>query len=239
VGRNCAMFVTAYMLGGRATPRRRGGHEFGTLDAPPRAADFPDSASVARVVRRRGLRPQPNELIEQRHGSPNCGTDTATAASSLPPTTLIAAGRRRGRNEFLGFRNRNFKQKVFGDQTRPSRTKVGRIQSGQVTRWLTLLRAHHLIKKVSQTHRHLLTEKGRLIITSMSLLAWVALLSMCSSVNDDFSSQDQALVPDVPEHQEQPVVARATEQQVRLFIVKDTHASDQLERAAHAGNTTL
>lgn len=71
--------------------------------------------------------------------------------------------------EFLihGFRNRDLKQKLFGDQTRPSRTKVGRSQSGKVTRWLTLLRAHHLIKKVSHTHRYMLTEKGRLIITAI------------------------------------------------------------------------
>jgi len=66
-----------------------------------------------------------------------------------------------------GFRNLNLKQKLFGDPTRSSRTKVGRSQSGQVTRWLTLLRAHHMIKKVSHTHRYLLTEKGRLIITAI------------------------------------------------------------------------
>jgi len=81
--------------------------------------------------------------------------------------TAVAAGRRRECHEFLGFRKRDLKQKLLGDQTRPSRTKVGRSQSGQVTRWLTLLRVHHWIKTVSHTHRYLLTEQGRLIITAI------------------------------------------------------------------------
>lgn len=71
--------------------------------------------------------------------------------------------------EFLihGFRNRDLKQKIFGEQGRSSSTKVGRKQSGQITRWLTLLRAHHLIKKVPHTHRYMLTEKGRLAVTAI------------------------------------------------------------------------
>ncbi|MFM9067006.1 MAG: hypothetical protein ACKOUR_06730, partial [Planctomycetota bacterium] len=48
-----------------------------------------------------------------------------------------------------------------------SRTKVGRRQSGQVTRWLTLLRAHRLIKKVPRTHRYMLSEKGRIVVTAI------------------------------------------------------------------------
>ena len=71
--------------------------------------------------------------------------------------------------EFLihGFRNRDIKEKLYGEQARPSRTKIGRQQSGKVTRLLTLLRAHHLIKKVSRSHRYVLTENGRLIITAI------------------------------------------------------------------------
>jgi hypothetical protein len=71
--------------------------------------------------------------------------------------------------EFLihGFRNRDLKQRLFGNQERPARTKVGRSQSAKVTRLLTLLRSHHLIKKVSHTHRYVLTDKGRLLITAI------------------------------------------------------------------------
>ena len=72
------------------------------------------------------------------------------------------------RGEFVihGFRNRDIKQQLFGDQARPTRTKVGRRQSGKVTRLLTLLRSHHLIKKVPRTHRYVLTDKGRCTITA-------------------------------------------------------------------------
>ena len=66
-----------------------------------------------------------------------------------------------------GFRNRNIKHELFGKSACSTRTKTGRKQSGKVTRWLTLLRAHHLIKKVSRTHRYMLTDKGRLIITAI------------------------------------------------------------------------
>ena len=73
------------------------------------------------------------------------------------------------RGEFLihGFRNRDIKQQLFGDQARPTRTKVGRRQSGKVTRLLNLLKSHHLIKKVSHTHRYVHTDKGRIIITAI------------------------------------------------------------------------
>ena len=73
------------------------------------------------------------------------------------------------RGEFLihGFRNRDIKQQLFGDKARPTRTKDGRRQSGNVTRRLTLLKSHHLIKKVPRSHRYVLTDKGRLIITAI------------------------------------------------------------------------
>lgn len=71
-----------------------------------------------------------------------------------------------GEFSILGFRNRDLKQRLFGDQARPTRTKAGRRQSGKVTRLLTLLKSHHLIKKVPRTHRYVLTEKGQLTITA-------------------------------------------------------------------------
>jgi len=73
------------------------------------------------------------------------------------------------RGEFLihGFRNRDLKQRLFGDKTRDSKTKTGRSQSAKVTRLLMLLRAHHLIRKVPRTHRYMITDNGRSIITAI------------------------------------------------------------------------
>ncbi len=65
-----------------------------------------------------------------------------------------------------GFRNADIRRKLFGNHARPPKTQTGRRQSQQVTRWLTLLRAHHLIKKIPRTHRYILTKKGRNIITA-------------------------------------------------------------------------
>jgi hypothetical protein len=38
---------------------------------------------------------------------------------------------------------------------------------GRVGRQLALLRGHGLIRKVSRTHRYLVTEKGRRVITAL------------------------------------------------------------------------
>jgi len=46
-----------------------------------------------------------------------------------------------------------------------SRTKLRR--AGKVTRALRLLRAHGLLRKVSGTHRYVVTENGRKIITAL------------------------------------------------------------------------
>ena len=42
-----------------------------------------------------------------------------------------------------------------------------RRRAGQATRRLRLLRAHGLIRKLPHTHRYLVTEKGRQVITAM------------------------------------------------------------------------
>jgi DNA-binding HxlR family transcriptional regulator len=42
-----------------------------------------------------------------------------------------------------------------------------RRRSGQVTRRLRMLRAHGLIKKVPHTHRYLVTEQGRQVVTAL------------------------------------------------------------------------
>lgn len=42
-----------------------------------------------------------------------------------------------------------------------------RRQAGRVTRLLALLRAHHLIRKVTGTHRYIVPAKGRTLVTAL------------------------------------------------------------------------
>jgi hypothetical protein len=70
----------------------------------------------------------------------------------------------RGEFAINGFRNRDLRALLFGDaDTEAARQK----QAGQITRKLTLLKAHGLIQKVSQTHRYVLTNKGRTTIAAL------------------------------------------------------------------------
>ena len=73
-----------------------------------------------------------------------------------------------GRGEYLinGLRNRDVQAALF--PTASDDASEQRRRSGQVTRRLRLLRAHGLIKKVPHTHRYLVTEKGRQVITALN-----------------------------------------------------------------------
>lgn len=70
----------------------------------------------------------------------------------------------RGEFAINGFRNRDLRELLLGpdDEKDPVQT---RRRSGQITRKLRLLRAHGLIRKVAGTHRYLVTDKGRTLIT--------------------------------------------------------------------------
>ena len=71
----------------------------------------------------------------------------------------------RGEFTINGFRNRDIRTLFFPDE--PSSAKEARCRSAAVTRKMRLLRAHGLIKKVPSTHRYLLTDKGRTIVTTL------------------------------------------------------------------------
>lgn len=64
-----------------------------------------------------------------------------------------------------GIRNRDLQAALFPDATDDPAEK--RRRSGQATRRLRLLRAHGLLKKVPHTHRYLVTELGRQVITAL------------------------------------------------------------------------
>ncbi len=79
-----------------------------------------------------------------------------------PPSTLIC---RRDR----ALANGEAQLPPLGKSVRPSEHDNGTAlrRSAVITRKLRQLRAHGLIKKVPKTHRYMLTEKGREIITSL------------------------------------------------------------------------
>ena len=63
-----------------------------------------------------------------------------------------------------GFRNRDLRSHLFNKRTTKSEQSK---QAGKITRKLRLLRAHGIIKKVSRTHRYLVTTKGRVMLTAL------------------------------------------------------------------------
>jgi hypothetical protein len=70
----------------------------------------------------------------------------------------------RGEWTLHGFRNRDLRAALFP----PAKDPVQRRRhAGRVTRLLALLRAHSLIRKVSGTHRYILTANGRQIVTAL------------------------------------------------------------------------
>lgn len=71
------------------------------------------------------------------------------------------------RHEFLinGLRNRDLRRLLYSSKA--ENTQEERRRSAAVTRQLRLLRAHGLIHKVPKTHRYVVSETGRRIITAL------------------------------------------------------------------------
>jgi hypothetical protein len=70
----------------------------------------------------------------------------------------------RGEWTVNGFRNRDLRAALY---KRTNDAAERRRQAGRVTRLLGLLRAHGLIRKVTGTHRYLLTPNGRQLTTTL------------------------------------------------------------------------
>jgi hypothetical protein len=70
----------------------------------------------------------------------------------------------RGEFTINGFRNRDLRALLFKGKPDPHNLKR---QSAAITRKLALLKAHGLIKKVSGTHRYVLTQRGSTTITAV------------------------------------------------------------------------
>jgi hypothetical protein len=71
----------------------------------------------------------------------------------------------RGEFTLSGFRNRQLRDLLYPSGTTDQ--KESRRRCGVVTRKLRMLRAHGLIRKVPKTHRYLLTDQGRVLITAL------------------------------------------------------------------------
>jgi hypothetical protein len=80
---------------------------------------------------------------------------------SSPDDVRLLEAVSRGEFAINGFRNRDLRPLVASASTSP------RQASGVVTRKIRLLRAHHLVRKVSRTHRYLLTDRGRELVTAV------------------------------------------------------------------------
>jgi len=71
----------------------------------------------------------------------------------------------RGEWTIAGLRNRDLQQLLYTGQPRDK--KAARRRSACVGRKLRLLRAHGLIRKLPHTHRYLVTESGRAVLTAL------------------------------------------------------------------------
>lgn len=81
-----------------------------------------------------------------------------------PADSALFRAVNRGEFKINGFRNRDLRALLFPTQ---ADAQEHQRRSAIVTRKLALLRAHHLIKKLSGTHRYVLTERGSTTITAV------------------------------------------------------------------------
>ncbi len=85
----------------------------------------------------------------------------------------------RGEFNLNGFRNRDLRRVLQQNSTDP---KAAKREAAKMSRQLQMLRAHGLIKKVPNTHRYVLSDHGRIVITAISAAqhATVAQLSQAA-----------------------------------------------------------
>jgi hypothetical protein len=72
----------------------------------------------------------------------------------------------RGEYQINGFRNKDLRQHLYSE-IENANPILKRKLSSAITRKIRILRAHGLVKKVVKTHRYMITEKGRTIISAI------------------------------------------------------------------------
>jgi len=152
-------------------------------DDPEGPLDWrPMRKGVAEMSRRAELSQASNDRYLTALGGLPADTPLRRASAKLCCAVIVDGRRYRGlnplapddarsleaisRGEWLvaGFRNRDIRQALHGDESDDSKR---RRQAAAVTRLLGLLRAHGLIKKIPRTHRYLMTAEGTSVIPAL------------------------------------------------------------------------
>lgn len=136
-------------------------------------ADLPRRAEVSRAANKRYLHALASTHLATPLGEmagPLCRpiTHQGQRYRALQPLGIDAALLRalsRGEWTLAGFRNRDLQHLLYLGQPRDK--KAARLRSAAVGRKLRLLRAHGLIRKLPHTHRYLITDSGRAILTAL------------------------------------------------------------------------
>jgi hypothetical protein len=152
-------------------------------DSKPHRAWQPLRRTVSDMPRRAELSRAANRRYLDALASTSTGTLLAEAAAALckpitqhgrpyralnpfnPSDAALLQAISRGEWTIAGFRNRDLQPLLYRDQSRTDKTAARR--SAAIGRKLRLLRAHSLIRKVPHTHRYLITEAGRKILTAL------------------------------------------------------------------------
>jgi hypothetical protein len=155
---------------------------FRGTDEDPKARQWrPMRKGVADLQRRAEVSQASNQRYAQAMAAAQCSTPLKELAQEVcgrkhvkgqPIRALNPMGAQdaalletvnRGEFAINGFRNRDVRAHLYALPSNDASEQ--RRRSGAVTRKLRLLRAHGLIKKVPKTHRYVLTDRGREIIT--------------------------------------------------------------------------
>ena len=142
----------------------------------------PMRKGVAEMARRAELSQASNDRYLDALGGLPADTPLCRVSAKLCRAVVVEGRRYRGLNPLgaddarlleavsrgdwliAGFRNRDIRQALYGDEADQSKR---RRQAAAVTRLLGMLRAHGLIKKVPRTHRYLMTMEGTSVIPAL------------------------------------------------------------------------
>jgi len=136
-------------------------------------SDLPRRAEVSRAANRRYLDALASTHVGTPLGqlaAPLCRPLTHDgqryrALHPLGSDAPLLRALSRGEWVIAGFRNRDLRPLLYPGP--PQHKKAERRRSAAIGRKLRLLRAHGLIRKLPHTHRYLLTESGRAILTAL------------------------------------------------------------------------
>ena len=152
-------------------------------EAKPRRAWQPLRRSVTDLPRRAEVSRAANRRYLDALASTCVGTPLGQLAAPLcqplthegrryrgvnplhPADAALLRALSRGEWTIAGLRNRDLQRLLYVGEPRDKRT--ARRRSAAVGRKLRLLRAHGLIRKLPHTHRYLVTESGRAILTAL------------------------------------------------------------------------